>query len=218
LKKANKKYIFDKKEADRYSRFFPRLLTHSKGEWAGSPLVLEGWQEQITRDIFGTKVKETGHRKIREAYIEIPRKNGKSTWMAGLAVAVLFLDDEPGAEIYVFASDVKQANIVFEIAKAMILQSPALSKKCELYKRSIVLYKDRAGVGFPVGRIEVMTSTADTKHGFSPSCVIIDELHAQPNSDLYDVMITGMGARRQPLMLLEATRVRAKGNRGQHRG
>jgi len=117
--------------------FFETQLRHSKGEWAGRPLILEPWTKVLLSDVFGT-LREDGLRQYRRAYAEIPRKNGKSTIAAGVALYLLMADGEPGAEVYSAASDRTQAAIVFEIAKSMVESSPLLSKELKTYRNTIV--------------------------------------------------------------------------------
>lgn len=194
----NSDFYFDEKAATIAVNFFERLLHHSKGEWSGQPFVLQDWQrEQIIRPLFGWK-RSDGSRKYRRAYIEIPRKNGKSTLSAGIGLFLLFADEEPGAEVYSAAADRDQAAIVFDEAKAMVESSPELRRRAEIYKRAIVVASTHS-------TYRVISADAYTKHGLNASAVVFDELHAQPNRDLWDVLNTSTGARRQPLMLMITT-------------
>lgn len=191
-------YYFDKKAADLAVLFIEQLLVHTKGEWAGEPFVLASWQrDDIVRPLFGWK-KADGTRKYRRAYIEIPRGNGKSTLVAGIALVLLFVDDEPGAEIYGAASDRDQAAIVFEQAKQMVEASPVLSRRASIYKRSIV-------VPGTSSVYRVLSADVKTKHGLNAHGVVADELHAWPNRDLWDVLTTSTRSRRQPLVVVITT-------------
>ena len=191
-------YYFDEIAADVAVGFFETTLVHSKGEWAGDPFVLQDWQKNdIVRPIFGWK-REDGTRKYRIAYIEIPRKNGKSTMAAGFALCLLTNDGEPGAEVYSAAADREQAAIVFEEAKAMVEASPELSEICDPFKRSIAVPSTRSSY-------RVLSRDAFTKHGLNAHGVVFDEVHAQPDRELWDVLKTSMGARRQPLMVAITT-------------
>ncbi len=191
-------YVFDERAATVAVNFFERLLVHSKGEWAGLPFKLEPWQrDYIIRPLFGWK-RPDGTRRYRTAYIEIPRKNGKSTLCAGIALYLLFADGEPGAEVYSAAADREQAAIVFDEAKSMTAASRELSKRSTVYKRSIVSKADRCVY-------KVLSADAFTKHGLNAHGIIFDELHAQPNRDLWDVLKTSTGARRQPLTVAITT-------------
>lgn len=189
--------MFDSRAAAVVLRFFERVLVHSKGEWAGRPFVLSAWQRAIVREIFGRKL-SSGERQYRTAYIEVPRKNGKSTLAAGLALALLFADGEPGAEIYSAAADREQASIVFEEAQRMVEASPHLSKLAQVYKRAIVVPGTHSVY-------RVLSADAYTKHGLNAHGIIFDELHAQPNRELWDVLTTSTGARRQPLTVAITT-------------
>ena len=117
------KYYYDKIEADKAISFIEKFCTHTKGEKAGTPLILEDWQRKIVADIFGWKNKKTGFRKYRTVFIEVPRKNGKTTLASSIALLMLFMDSERGSEIYCAASDRNQSGILFDIAKQMVLQN-----------------------------------------------------------------------------------------------
>jgi len=190
-------FWFDRKAADLAVTFFEKLLVHSKGEWAGKFFILQEWQREILRELFGWK-RADGTRKYRRAYLEVPRKTGKSTLSAGLALYLLFADNEPGAEVYSAAADRDQARIVFEQAKQMVEASPALSKFSKVFRNSIVVPKASSAY-------KVLSADAFTKHGLNASGIIFDELHAQPNRELWDVLNTSTGARRQPLMIMITT-------------
>jgi phage terminase large subunit-like protein len=188
---------FDAAEAERAAGFFPRYLRHSKGEWAGRPLILEPWQDRLVRELFGWK-RADGSRRYRTCYIEVPRKNGKSTLAAGLALYLLFCDREPGAEIYSAAADRDQAAIVFEQAKAMRDADPRLALLSRAYRRALVVPQSASAY-------RVLSADAPSKHGLNAHGVIFDELHAQPNRELWDVLTTSTGARRQPLVVAITT-------------
>ena len=174
-------------------QFCERALVHVQGDLAGQPFTLQPWQRRIVRDLFGT-VDGDGRRRYREALIAVPRKNGKSTLGAALALAALCLDGEQGAQIFSAAAEKDQARLVFSIAKAMVGRSQLLSEMLQVYGDAIV-NPDVHGVYKPI------SAEAYSKHGLNPHLVIFDELHAQKTPDLYDVLRTGMGARSQPLMV-----------------
>ncbi len=190
-------YYFDEAAARRVLWFFQQYLVHVKGRWARQPFEPLDWQAEILAMIFGWK-RPDGTRQYRKAYIEIPRKNGKSSWGAGIALYLLCADDEDGAEVYSAAGDKKQASIVFEMAKEMAQRSPELSKRIARFRNSLV-YHARAS------RYEVLSSDADLQHGLNPHAVIFDELHVQPNRELWDVMTTAQGARVQPFTIAFTT-------------
>src|SRR3990172_1426667 len=126
------------------------------------------------------------------------RKNGKSTLAAGIALYLLFMDDEAGAEVYGAAADPEQAAIVFNLGSQMAGESPELAQRCERFKRSIVVPETSSVY-------RVLSADVPTKHGLNAHGVILDELHAQPNRNLWDVLVTATGARRQPLVVAITT-------------
>jgi len=190
---------FDQAKADRTINFI-KQLKHTKGKWRGVPFTMLPWQEQALRDIFGT-MRDDGYRQYTMAYLETPKKNGKSELGAGIGLQGLCADDEWAAEVYGCASDRAQASLVFDVAVDMVDQNPTLKKKIKL-----VLSQKRM-VYLPTRSFyQVLSAEAFSKHGLNVSRVIFDELHAQPNRDLWDVMTEGSGdARTQPLFFVITT-------------
>ena len=198
LKKPQGEYWFDEEAAELAVEFFPRFLRHVKGEWAGQPFELSKWQQdEIIRPIFGWKRKD-GTRRYRTVYVEVPRKSGKSSLSAGIALILLYADREPGGEVYSAAADRDQAAIVFDAAKSMVEASPELQAISEVYRRSI--FVRRSGSVY-----RVLSADVPTKHGLNAHGIIFDELHAQRTRDLWDVLTTSTGARRQPLVVAITT-------------
>ena len=186
-------YYFDEEAADRAVNFIEKFCTHVKGELAGKAFILEKWQKNdIVRPLFGWKDKDTGLRKYRTCYVEIPRKNGKSNLAAALALYLMFADGEPGAEIISAAGDRGQANIVYHIAQEMIKNNKHLRSKAKVLRNTIE-YKS--------SWYKSISAEAYTKHGLNCHGIIFDELHTQPNRELWDVLTTSVGARRQPLII-----------------
>lgn len=193
------RYRFDPALADRICSWFPKYCSHSKGAFAGQRFELLDYQAQlILRPLFGW-LREDGTRRFRKAYIEIPKKNGKTHLVAGLALYMLLADSEPGAEVYVAAADREQARILFDAAKAMVEGNLALSKRLQPYRNKIVRKDD------PTAFFQVLSAEAATKHGPNIHCLVIDELHAQPDRELFETLTRGVIARRQPLILLITT-------------
>jgi len=190
---------FSAELADRAVNFI-ELLPHTKGEWAGKPFKLRDWQrDDIIRPLFGT-VNEDGRRQYRTAYIEIPRKNGKSAIASGVANYLLFADNEPGAEIYGAAYTKEQAGMVFNVARQMVLKTPELLKRSKVIdssKRIVVPGTDSFYRAIPAEEA--------SSHGFNAHGIIFDELHTQKNRLLWDVLATSTGARRQPLTFVITT-------------
>jgi len=191
-------YYFDETAAENAVLFFEKFLVHVKGEWAGQPFKLTAWErEEIIRPGFGWK-RPDGTRQYRMIYVEVPRKNGKSTLAAGVALYLLVADQEPGAEIYSAANDQSQASIVFDIAKRMARAKPALKKRLQVYRYAITA--EHLGASY-----KVLSSKAQTKDGLNAHGVIFDELHKQPNRELWDVLTTAGGTRRQPMVFVITT-------------
>lgn len=190
---------YDKAKADRAVKFIENLR-HTKGKWAGKRFWLLPWQEQLIRDIFGV-VKPDGNRQFRTAFVEIPKKNGKSELAAAVALYLLYADNEPSAEVYGAAADRQQASIVFDVANQMVQMTPALMKRSKIMgaTKRIVNYSN-------AGFYQVLSAEVGTKHGLNVSGLVFDELHAQPTPHLYNVLTKGSGdAREQPLFFLITT-------------
>jgi phage terminase large subunit-like protein len=148
-------------------QFAEHHLTHVKGDLAGQPLFFADWQRQLLRTVFN-QLDESGARQIRTFYLSVPRKAGKSTLAAAIALYMLVSDGERGAEIYSAAKAAKQARIVFDIAKQMVLANPTLRKRVRVLKDALV-YKDNC--------YKPLSTEARSAHGLNISCLILDELH-----------------------------------------
>ena len=191
--------VYNEDRAD-FAVNFIECLCHTKGTWAGKPFLLLDWQEQIIRDLFGI-IKPNGYRQFNTAYIEIPKKNGKSELAAAVALLLCCGDEEQRAEIYGCAADRGQATIVFDVAADMVRMCPALNRRCKiLASQKRILYTPTNSF------YQVLSAEAYSKHGFNIHGVVFDELHTQPNRKLFDVMTKGSGdARMQPLYFLITT-------------
>ena len=191
-------WVFDLEKANRPIEFIERFCRHSKGKWLGQPVRLELWQKALLQAVFGFVHKETRFRRCREFALLVGRKNGKSTLLAGIGLYMLVGDGEGGSEVYCVATKRDQARIVFTEAVNMVTQSPSLRK--HLKKRKTDLY-------FPVafGKFEPLASESNSLDGLNSHCVIIDELHAIKDRNLYDVMRQSMAARTQPLLAMITT-------------
>lgn len=193
------KYYFDQQAADRACTFFEKYLSHVEGEWAGQPLTLAAWQRnQIIAPLFGWKRKADGLRRYREAYIQIPKGNGKSILSSGISLYLLLADNEPGAEVYAGASDKDQARVVFGKACRMVEASPALDRQCEVTKDEIRV-KSTGSI------FKVLSSIAESKDGLSVHGAILDEYHVHKNGDLFAFLARGRRSRRQPLIVVITT-------------
>lgn len=189
-------FEYDEARAQRAVNFIEKVLVHTIGEWAGKPFILEDWQrEEIIKPLFGW-VRPNGARRYRVGYVSMGRKNGKSELGAAIALYLLFADGEKGGQVFSAAKDRKQASVVFDVAAEMVLASPVLRRRALVYK-SAKRIVDTASRSI----YEALSADVGTKHGLNASGVVFDELHTQPSRDLWDVLKTSMGARRQPLMV-----------------
>jgi phage terminase large subunit-like protein len=184
--------VWDPARAEREIAFFAKLC-HYKGAFAGKPLVLSPWQQFIVGSIFGWTRLDDGMRRFREAYEEVPRKNGKSTKDAGLAIRLAFFDDEQGAEVYCAATKKDQARIIFGDAKQMILRTPALRKRLKVFVNNVSSEQ-------LASKLEPLGADQDTMDGLNVHAALVDEVHAHKTSGVVDVLKTATGARRQPLV------------------
>ena len=196
-------YWFDKKAAARAIDLIETHCKHIEGEFAGRPMRLEKDQKFRIEELFGWKRKDSEEqsectRQYRTLYLEVPRKNGKSTEAACIAIVMLFQDNEPGAQIYSAATEMDQARIIFKIAKQMILNDEGMKSRTEILKDSIYLPKWGA-VYRPI------PATHKSKHGLNASCIIVDEVHVHEDRELIDVLRTSQAARRQPLEIYTTT-------------
>ena len=190
---------YDKGAAD-FAVAFIESLCHTKGTWAGKPFELIDWQERIISDLFGI-LKKNGYRQFNTAYVEIPKKQGKSELAAAVALLLCCGDGEERAEVYGCAADRQQAGIVFDVAADMVRMCPALNKRVK------ILASQKRMVFQPTNSFyQVLSAEAYSKHGFNIHGVVFDELHTQPDRKLFDVMTKGSGdARMQPLYFLITT-------------
>lgn len=191
---------FRKPLADRAINFYPRYLKHIEGPLAGQPFELAPFQKQrIIGPVFGTVHPDTGLRRYRTVFIFLPRKNGKSSLAAGIGVQLVFIDGERRAQVYACATDFAQAGYVFEPARLMVQGSRKLRQRSRVLSRSIVVKAD--GSFFKA-------ISAQPKHGANVHAAIVDELHQHKGDfqgSLLEAMVTGRGARLQPLVVMITT-------------
>src|SRR5712691_1653041 len=199
MREARGVHLFIEELAKRALEFFPSCIQHVKGELAGTPFILADWQAAIVANIFGW-LRPDLTRRYREILLFVPRRNGKTALAAGIVLYVLFCDGEKGSECYSAAADKDQAALVFAHVKGMVLQEPEFQSRSQIYEtyKSVV-------VGTTGNVYRVISAEANTKHGFNSHLVIVDELHAQPNAELVDVLLTSTGSRRQPIVLNMST-------------
>lgn len=191
--------VWDPVAAMRPVEFAERFCVHSKGEWAGQPVILEPWQVFIVGSLFGWK-RANGRRRFRKAMVAIARKNGKTTLGAVIGLYLQIADNEPGAEIYCAATKKDQAKLVYDEALRMVQASPWLKQAIQHRKNPPVMYSE-----WNQSKFEPLGKDSERLDGLNPHGAILDEVHAHPDSGMYDVLDSGMGARRQPLLVCITT-------------
>jgi phage terminase large subunit-like protein len=187
-------YYFDPTRAARFFRF-AEALTHYKGKWAGEPIRLQRHQQFRLGSVFGWLHRETGLRRFRTSYTEIPRKNGKSLEAALVALYVSFFDGEAGAEGYCVATKREQAKLVYNDAKRLVRHSGLRYRIEGGFAKQGALVREATD-----SKLEALGADSDSTDGLNPNLVVFDEFHAQKVRDMIDVMETALGARQQPLM------------------
>ncbi len=188
-------WYYDSYEGNRACRWIEAFCRHRKGEWAGRAFRLAPWQRRLVRELFGWFGAD-GFRKHREAWIEIPRKNGKSTLMSAIALYMLVGDNEPAAEVYSVAGSEKQALLVYADAVSMVEGHPSLSKLIETNKKGMY-YGQGDGKFAALGK--------GHQHGLNAHGIVGDEVHEWKGRDQYACRSTATGTRRQPLALYITT-------------
>ena len=195
--KPNSQYYYDADAANRCITFFG-FLKHLKGPLAGLPLELAPWQIFIVCQLYGWKRRSDNYRRFRTAYVEVPRKSGKSTFCSGLTLYGLIADGENAAEVYAAATTRDQARIVFGDAQAMVKKSPQLLEHLKCH-RSATLHEASGS------KFEPLSSDAGSLEGRSPSFSVVDELHVHKTSEIWDVLNVAAGARAQPIIFAITT-------------
>lgn len=197
-KPKNQKYYYDRKAGQKVIKFIETFCRHQKGPLAGTTIKLEKWQKEIIMEGFSWKKTSDGFRKYRTIYVEVPKKNGKSTLAAPLALYLNCADGESGAEVYAAAGDKEQARIVFGLAKNMVEKDPTLEAAHDTFRDSI--YHGRSMSAF-----KVVSAEAYTKEGINTHGLVFDEMHVQPNNELYDCFVTSTVGRTQPMTIIITT-------------
>tara|TARA_R100000781_G_C4079964_1_gene127344 strand:+ start:604 stop:2331 length:1728 start_codon:yes stop_codon:yes gene_type:complete len=189
---------FRHETGEKYIKFIQEYLTHTRGEWAGKPFNLSPWQQFLVVNIFGWYHKEKGFRKYRTALLFVARKSGKTQLAAAIAIAMMVLDKEPAGE-YVFSATKKdQAKIAFDEVARMLKKAPQeVRRRFRVNRHDVVAPYD--------GACKALSSDANTLDGLSLQLGVLDEYHAQKTSDLWNVLKSSMGSRRNPLMLAIST-------------
>lgn len=197
-------YYFDLDEMHQFVEFVINECVYPEGELTGLPFIPELWQWAIYFNIFCWKHKETGYRRFKEAFILVPRKNGKTVAFGAIPTLYMFyVDKEQRSQNFCCAADIEQASINFRHTAYMIEQNPNLLNRLRQNKvnrstKSFEHAKDGS-------MFKVLSAIAETKHGLSPNFAYVDEVHAHKSSELIDVMLTGTAARRQSLTIYTTT-------------
>ena len=186
-------YIFDEKKANRPIQFIEKYCKHSKGKWAGKPVILELWQKAHIQALYGFVDKETGLRKYRKFVLFVGKKTGKSTEGSGLGLYQLTSDGEGGAEVYSVATQKDQAKIIWEEAKRMAAKSPALNKRTRRLVNGIFYDKTES-------LFKAVASETDSLDGLNGSAILADEIWAWRDKGLLDIMSDSISVREQPII------------------
>jgi len=191
-------FHLDEDAAEKACRFFPKVLRHSKGEWAGQPFDLEPWQAFIIWNLFGWK-RENDTRRFRKAVILVARKNGKTQLGAGIAHKAAVADHEAVSEVYCAATKKEQAMVLFDEAERMVSKAPALAKHAQC-RHHRILFPSTGSKIAPLGSDKPFD-------GLNPHAILLDELHAwrDHHKPFFDTMVTASGARRQPMLMIITT-------------
>ena len=205
----HEKYYFDYDTAKKYIGFIS-LLKHTDGDIAGKNFQLIPYQVKFIANVLGVKNRETKKRRYNTALLFIPKKNGKSQLVSAILVAMFFLMPQRGKEIYCGASETNQASIVYNATQSMISGAGSfLASKVQFYSSTKTMVERLSGSqkqeGVNPSIIKVLSSSADSKDGYKPLAVVMDELHAHLNGELYRIMQDGMVSQDEPLMLIPTT-------------
>lgn len=197
-------YRFDRAKAQHAIDFY-QFTRHSKGEWARQVIKPEPWQQFIEWCVYGWVHKVTGYRRFRLVYEEAARKQGKTTRQSKAAIYHLIADNEDGAEVAVAATKLKQAMLCFDPARFMVMMSPSLNKRLKVNKYNIAHLASQS-------KFEPLGQDSESLDGMNISFAIVDEFHAHKNREIFDLIETATGSRRQPLIWLITTA--GKGRKG----
>jgi phage terminase large subunit-like protein len=203
--RGESEWEYSQAHADHVIGFIEKYCKHSKGKWAGKPVILDLWQKAFIAAAYGFIHYDTRERKYREALLFVPRKNGKSLLASCLGLYHFVSDGECGAEVYSVATKKDQARITFNEARLMVKKSPALSKRIKV--RQTDLWHDDSESLF-----KALASDSNSLDGLNSSCVLADEIHAWKDMNLYDVMKDSMTARQNPMMLVISTMGTVRGS------
>ena len=189
-------YYFDEVAGQKPITFFS-IMRHYKGRFYGKKFIPEPWQAFVLYCFFGWK-RMDGRRRYKYMYIEVPRKNGKSTFMAGLALFHILSDDENAPEIYFTATKEKQARIVLDEARKIARTTPELAKRLKILQYTIEYEKKN-------GKMESLGGDSKRQDGLNVSLWVLDEVHEHKTFDMFEVLKTACGMRDQPMICMITT-------------
>ena len=191
---------FDEKAADRAVKWIEGNLRHFKGRWAGQPFYLMAWQCRLVRALFGWR-RSDGSRLFRSAYVEAPRKSGKSTLASAIALYLAYGDDEAAPEVAFAAYDRDQAGICYQAARHMVEQVPELHAATAIYNcRKEMQFRDNPG-----GWLRALSRESASQFGLNLHGLIFDELMTQKTAEMWDALTTSQASREQPLIFAIST-------------
>ena len=193
----NEKFVLKWDKVDRAVRFI-QLLKHTEGALAGQRIILEPWQIFIVANLVGFYYAEKEYRRFNYGYIEVARKNGKSTFLAALGLFFLLMDGEGAAQVFSAATKRDQAKIVFDAAKRFVYKNSNLGK-------ALTVHRDTISDPKTFSKFEPLPSDAKTLDGLNPHFTVVDEYHVHKTDELYNVIKSGMGARKNPQLVAITT-------------
>ncbi len=194
----NPDFYFDEKSANAAVRYI-ELLKHTKAQWAGKNIKLEDWQCFVICSLFGWKLESTGYRRFLYFYFQVPRKNGKSLLAICIALIMFGPDNEPGAEIFLGSTDEKVAE------QQLLAPAKRIVETCHNYRDHYGIDVRSSTMVRPDNNSFIRTVIRKPSDGDNPHFALVDEYHLHKTSEQYDVFQTGMGARRQPLLMAATT-------------
>lgn len=189
------RYYFDAEAAERPIRFAAKYLRHYEGRFAGKSFTLLGWQQDLVRALFGWKRRADGLRRFRELYCLTAKSSGKTPMLSLIGMFMLLMDGEAGAHVISCATDFQQAYLTMDGAKKYIAADKHLKRTCDPKQFEIRVPSSNS-------KWTVLSGTAEGRHGFRPSCLLMDEAHEWPSGALYDNLTANMTKRAQPLTLV----------------
>ena len=198
---ASWRYEWDEERAEHICRFV-ELLPHVKGEWARrrEMIKLQPWQQFVLTTVFGWVDRETRYRRYKASYLEVAKKNTKSTMSAGVSLYMLAADGEEGADVFDAATTQKQARIVFEISQAMVRKAPGFRRRYGVEPHAHAISVEQSN-----SKLEALSAEANSLEGVHAHCAVIDELHAHKRREVHDNLESSTAARTQPLLWLIST-------------